>query len=221
MCVDYDAELEITLPRNRHHFAELLIVTAPRCERTIQLAEIHGCQLHVTDAFWRNEGHFRKALAIEESLDVFGRHGWMCFLDADIVWPHTLPEFDLTPGFLYCPRRRMMAQVAEPPPEDQWRRFKLNPEGEFPSYSQIFWAEDARLPQGSQWLQTDWIHAGGYDSAFQARWPLWKRVRPPFNVLHMGEAWANWCGRSPDGRRLTHQIIQQRRRTKSMAHERK
>lgn len=48
---------------------------------------------------------------------------------------------------------------------------------------------------GFTWHQTDWKHAGGADSFFQAKWPPENRIRPPFEVLHLGDAGQNWCGR--------------------------
>lgn len=46
------------------------------------------------------------------------------------------------------------------------------------------------------WHQTDWKHCGGADSFFQMKWPDYKKVRPPFEVLHLGPAGTNWFGRA-------------------------
>ena len=37
---------------------------------------------------------------------------------------------------------------------------------------------------------------GGADSAFHNKWPVTKKVRPPFEVLHLGEPFTNWAGRA-------------------------
>jgi hypothetical protein len=181
---------------------------------------------------------FNKWKALEEALDYYGRVGWICLMDADVLWPKGLRIFDSMGGVsivgwdgnervltiesangvvhlrrsqLCTPMRRMWeewpstAQLQpktrfDPdtiiPAEEDWSLFPLHPQQrEFAGYSQIFHANDPHLGS-TPWHEIDWRHAGGADSFFQAKWPDECKVRPPFEVLHLGPAGKNWCGRA-------------------------
>lgn len=198
VAVDYTDLLRITLPYNRHYFDKVVVVTDPRCAYEVwDVCMANDAHCYATDAFYRRGAHFNKWLALEEGLDHMGRNGWICLMDADVLWPKVT---DLTrhlqPGFLYSPLRRMMEQVTLPiPQEDQWRQFPVHRNiHEWAGYSQVFHADDWHLGP-PPWHQTDWKHAGGADSMFQAKWSTDYKVRPPFEVLHLGPAGTNWCGR--------------------------
>lgn len=196
VAVEYSDLLSITLPRNRHHFSEVCVVTSTADEPNVRpITDAHGAKLVVTDLFYDRGADFNKWAALEFGLDQFGRHDWMVIMDADVVWPQKLPPFRMVPGFLYSPRRRIQPEITEPANEDVWPQLPLYPEGEFAGYSQIFHAGDGHLGQ-VPWHQTNWRHAGGADSAFQAKWPRRRKIRPPFEVLHIGPPARNWCGRS-------------------------
>lgn len=197
VCVNYADLLEHTLPYNRHHFSDVMIVTTPADKETIKIALRNKCLLTLTESFYDNGADFNKWKAVEEGLDNFGRVGWLCNMDADVLWPKVLPDFDLHQGCIYGPRRRMMEQVKLPLPfEEIWNRYPLHPQSrEIAGFSQIFHADDpavAVLP----WFEQNWRHAGGGDSMFQYRWKAEHRQRVPFEVLHLGSAGRNWCGRS-------------------------
>lgn len=200
VCVDYADLLAITLPRNRHHFKEVWVVTHPQDDDTRKLAHRHDCQLHTTEVFYERGADFNKWAALEQGLDAMGRQGWLCIMDADVVWPVELPDYQLKEGRLYTPLRYMaplpgLSQA--PPPEMEWSRYNIHKNvGEWAGYSQIFHHTDPHLPACPPWHEVDWKHAGGADSYFQARWPINMKIRPPFHVLHLGEAGTNWCGRA-------------------------
>lgn len=195
VCVDYLDLLKITLPWNRHHFNEIMVVTTHADADTITYAAGAVSHMHVTDAFTRDGAIFNKFRAIEEALDVFGRHGIICLLDADILWPKVLPEFPILKDTLYCPKRRMLRDPHQFTESLNWETVPKHTEYEFCGYSQIFHADDKHLGK-PPWHQIQWTHAGGADSFFQARWPAERKIRPPFEVLHLGEEKKNWCGRS-------------------------
>jgi hypothetical protein len=198
--VDYADLLAVTLPYNRAHFDRVLVITdGMKGDKEVALQ--HGCEVYLTDAFYRYNTPFNKFLALEEGLDASDfRKGWMAFLDADIVWPkHTPGMMDLKIGNLYTPLRRVAANpsVVIPIQEYKWVDFPHhNPHEEFAGYTQIFHANDPCLPANPPWHQTDWIHAGGADSFFQQLWPGNRKIRPPFEVLHLGPVGVNWFGRT-------------------------
>lgn len=199
MCVDYADILCRTLPYNRHHFDEVMVVTTVRDTPTMRVATANDCRVFITDSFYENGASFAKWKALELGLDALGRTGWLCIMDADVYWPKVIPDYQRCVGTFYTPKRRMMRDISCPvPSEDRWSEFKLHRnQQEFPGYSQIFHADDPHLGE-PPWHETNWKHAGGADSFFQKKWPRQCKVRPPFEVLHVGAAGTNWCGRVMD-----------------------
>lgn len=198
VCVDYSDFLAITLPYNRHHFEEVMVVTAPNDQKTLQIAVANEASVFVTDAFYNDGADFNKWLALEKGLDRLGRDGLICLMDADVLWPkHIDKKFAYQKGCLYTPKRRMFEDLKQPiPKEPYWKQYPLHPQQrEFAGYTQIFHADDLVLGP-APWHQTNWKHAGGADSFFQQKWAEENKIRPPFEVLHLGEAGVNWCGRT-------------------------
>lgn len=202
VCVDYSDLLTITLPRNIHHFAEINIITSERDPATINYCtplKSYGypINLYVTEAFYENGADFNKWKALEEGLDHFGRNGWICLMDADVVWPTVIPTLNLRVGKLYTPLRRMFGDVQQPvPPEYEWKNYPVHRNiTEWAGYSQIFHSTDPVLGP-APWHETNWKHAGGADSYFQMKWSNHNKIRPPFEVLHLGPAGENWAGRA-------------------------
>jgi hypothetical protein len=259
--VDYADLLAITLPYNRHHFEEVWVMTTNGSQDAVE-ADKHGAIVHLTDAFYRDGATFNKWLALEEGLDTMGREGWICLMDADVLWPKELqfreqyqtikwwnPNGETMyqdAGMLCSPLRRMwdnwprhpqasllcnqkMPMQDWVPAEEDWSKFPVHRNtAEWAGYSQIFHASDPVLQRGCPsctgplseqamsgpgdaacrrcggggqvpdvpWHQVDWRHAGGADSFFQAKWSAERKVRPPFEVLHLGPAGQNWYGRA-------------------------
>lgn len=151
-----------------------------------------------------------------------------CVMDADILWPKKIPHWRLDVGCLYTPLRRMFCDLRLPvPPEEHWSKWPLHPQQrEWAGYTQVFHADDPNLGK-SPWYETTWKHAGGADSFFQMRWRTQQKLRPPFEVLHLGTSGENWCGRvSPylDGhsdpkaqerRQQLHGLLAQRRQQRN------
>lgn len=194
--VNYDDLLAITLPYNRHHFDEVMVVTSSTDEATVKVALENRARVCVTDAFYDDGAWFNKWKALEYGLDMFGRHGILCIMDSDILWPKFLPDTEYLKGVLYSPRRRLWLDITqEIPPEHHWVDLPVGYDQEFAGYTQIFHADDPILPD-PPWHQLDWIHAGGADSFFQMLWDRHNKIRPRWECLHLGPPGTNWCGRS-------------------------
>lgn len=204
--VNYEDILAVTLPYNRHHFHEVMVVTCYG-DASIDIARANRAEVYVTDAFTRDGAYFNKWAALEEGLDVYGRHGELCIMDADVLWPKEIPPYERKVGFLYSPLRYMLPSGRPIPDESEWSKYPIHPNTrEWAGFTQIFHADDPHLPN-PPWHQTDWVHAGGADSFFQLLWPPEYKIRCPFNVLHLGEAGLNWYGRATpylDGRKPDH-----------------
>ena len=195
VCVDYSDYLAITMPYNRHHFEDVLIVTSLNDEKTRELAQKQDCQVYSTDSFYDDGAQFNKWKALEQGLDAFGRQGWLCIMDADVLWPKSINQ-EYIEGNLYTPFRRMMTDLSQPiPQESEWNKLpRHHVTTEWSGFTQIFHANDRALGQ-APWHQTNWKHAGGADSFFQAQWRADRKIRPNWECLHLGEAGRNWCGR--------------------------
>jgi hypothetical protein len=205
VCVDYSDLLAITLPRNRHHFDEVWVVTSFGDKQTRDVCRANDARIFCTDAFWDGGAQFNKWKALEQGLDRMGRGGWLCLMDADVIWPKSLGGWStelLYVGTLCSPLRRMLDPLPMPflsenvPDERDWNRFPIHRNvNEWAGYSQMFHANDLTLGD-PPWHDICWRHAGGADSFFQARWRRERKIRPPWECLHLGSAGENWCGRA-------------------------
>ncbi len=195
--VDFADLLRITLPRSFWHFDKVLVVSTERDTETAAVVDSYkyaDVSLFCTDAFYRNGAHFNKGLALEEGLDVLGREGCMVIFDADIVMPCDWQLGDFDPGCLYSPRRRLCVNPSDWGGTKDWSNYRRYHDREYAGYFQLFHADDPVLKE-RPWYGVDWKTAAGCDSDFQARWPEEKRIRPDFEVLHLGPPAENWCGR--------------------------
>ena len=201
--VSYDDFLAITLPRNRRHFERILVVTTPQDHATQLLADSQDNTFcHTTDVFGRIPSGikalplpigyqalkaamvartggrvvFNKGAAIEEGLDVLGRTGWICLLDADVILPDAMPDApEWESSCLYGPYRRLAEtektfRLVEKTfrAGAAWDLLPYGPEkyqfpGEFAGYCQIFHASAPHLRR--PWYAVDWP-AEGPDSEF-------------------------------------------------------
>lgn len=73
--VNYHDILMHTLPWNRHHFTDVMVVTSERKEDdpTFEIAQANECHVWRTNIFWERGAKFNKWAALEEALDMFGR----------------------------------------------------------------------------------------------------------------------------------------------------
>lgn len=207
VAVDYPIFRE-TVAYNRQHWARHIIITTPEDDESHAVAEEFGLELHITKVFYEQGAFFNKYKAVEECFDYYGRNGWILCLDADIFVP-TQAEIEPDPTCLHTPYRRMSDKFH---PERDWMRLKRDPYTEFSGYFHLFWGESMEHP----WYEMDWIHAGGADTMFQNRWGS-NKIRPEFDVLHVGPGRKNWCGVGNDIH--LDQLMHKRRESKSFESE--
>ncbi len=201
VCADYADYLLVTLPYNRHHFKRVVVVTAPADYETTRVCLQNVAECLVTDAFFRDGDPFNKYRALEEGLDKLGRERWISIMDADVLWPKAV-EHRYEEGRIYSPLRRMYdGLLSQLPHETYWKqyphhRLHRHPRwhGHLSGYTQIFHASDPALGK-PPWHRLDLPTAQGGDTYFQDLWPADRRVRPSWEVLHLGPARANWAGR--------------------------
>lgn len=227
VCVNYSDIAAITIPYNRHHFDRLCVVTDMKSffndAKLKEVCEVNRCEVMASDYFYTNHAIFNKWAALEEGIDHFGLRepGWLCIMDADVLWPKRHPLFSvlqdtkelagLEVGKLYSPLRRMWSEWPNTanwdggirfdpdlklPQEEDWKFFSVHRNvAEWAGYSQVFHTSDPVLGP-APWHQIDWKHCGGADSFFQKKWDPKNKIRPPFECLHLGPAGKNWYGRA-------------------------
>lgn len=194
-CVNYADYLSWTLPLNQKHFDRVVVVTAPADTETISVASQYA-EVVQTDAFTAGCAKFAKYAGLEIGLDAIGRDGWIAIMDADIILPSVLRGVTLECGNLYSPFRRMCNECP-PPDESRWSEFprdRVPPPWHFLGYCQIFHAQDSVLGP-PPWHGSGHKTAARGDMVFMERWPRERRIRPGWDVLHLGEARRNWSGR--------------------------
>lgn len=197
VCVDFDDILEHTLPYNLKHFERFVVVTATHDERTQKLCRRLHVQCLVTDVFYENGAAFNKWAGLEQGLDYLGRHGWICVIDADIMIPRNPSQIVPQVGKLYTPLRRNFTTwlKEEIPHEPYWRRFRMvNLREEHAGYFHLFHADSPQCVE-KPWYSTTFSWAGTADTLFQRRFQERDKLRPKFEVLHIGETFRNWAGR--------------------------
>lgn len=195
--VEYGDILELTLPYNLPFFTDCVVVTTEADTKTIEVCQQNNVRCHCTDIFYRRRAVFNKFAAVEEGLNVIGKRDWMLVLDADILIPRRRPPFEPKVGNIYTPVRRIWNPIPSSVPEERlWRTKRPTmAREEFNGYFQLFHADDPVLKDKQEWYETDWTWAGGADTFFHRRWHVGKKVRPPFEVLHLGPPFKNWAGR--------------------------
>lgn len=196
VCVDFADILDMTLGYNRDHFQKVVVVTSIHDEQTPKVCRKLDAQCLVTDVFYRQGAAFNKWAGLEQGLDYIGREGWMLVMDADIMIPRQPPVFTPSFGCLYTPLRRDLREGWQTPPhEPYWKRLKfVNRREEHAGYFQLFHADTPCLAE-KPWYPTDFSWAGTSDTFFQQRFKDRDKLRPPFEVLHLGEPFTNWAGR--------------------------
>lgn len=193
--VNYDDLLEITLVRNARHLTEIVVVTTEEDKRTqAVVASVPNARCFITDAFTRYGARFNKSLALEEGFDFIGREGWILIFDADTLFPESMPLPKLEVGKLYTPTRILLEDPTQWTEDYNWNKAKLSNDRHFPGYYQLFHANDPAI-NTLPWYDVTFAHAGGGDGYFQSRWHPTNKIRPTFQVLHLGPRDQNWHGR--------------------------
>ena len=205
----YAQTLSLCLPKNLRHLTECVVVTSPQDIAVAALVrDLPGTRLHVTDAFTRHGASFNKGLAMEEGLDVLGRHdGWVLIHDADIMLPDAVPWSLARPGFLNGARRRMLERPSLFRDDLRWDTLPISRDGGPIGFFQLFQAEDPCLTGKRPWYDVSFAHAGGGDAYFLNHWPNSRRAVLPFDCLHLGPRDSHWFGLEPDQRDVMRAFI--------------
>ena len=109
-CVGYGDILELTLPKNKKHFDNLIVVTDLKDSRTKDVCDRNGVNCIQSDIFYSKRTVFNKGGAINLAYANLTYFDWCINLDADIILPdnfrHSFMAHDLDENELYgVPRK--------------------------------------------------------------------------------------------------------------------
>lgn len=221
--VNYDDFLSETLPLNKVHFDNMVVVTSPEDLATQKLCEYYHVKCVPTNAFGA-KGEFRKGAAINAGLRQLDLDGWVIQLDADIALPpqtrRILEAIDLDAYSIYgIDRFNVMGRKA-------WDKHKRHPalqqendvyvhlnafplgtrfisrQGWIPiGFFQLWNPHISSISLGSTFTYPEnHTNAGRTDMMHAARWPSKQRhMLPELVAYHLesepAEQGANWEGR--------------------------
>jgi hypothetical protein len=125
VCVNYSDFLAHTLPNNKNHFNNLVVVTDTKDKKTKDLCEYYHVKCIQTDIFYENGNCFNKGAAINYALSQLERKDWVLHLDSDIYLPPLtrtiLEKLELDKNKLYGADRLMC------PSYEKWNEFVNSP----------------------------------------------------------------------------------------------
>ncbi len=229
VCVNYAAELAVSIDRWRPGLASWTVVTDHDDQHTAELCKAYDVTCCKTDAFYRFDAVFNKGAALEETRrfiwpDIDG--DWLLLLDADVVppegWGESLKDASCKPGHLYGARRYQLPPTFNAD-VDMTLRPKQRIDGDGPAvgFFQLFHTTDPvvqmKLIRDGELIETCWRHAGVYDSHLMHLWTPRNVQRLPLALGHLGER-DNWWGK---GNRLDfNRMMVERARRGGYDHER-
>jgi hypothetical protein len=210
VCVNYADFLAITLPRNKGHFDDYVVVTTAEDRETRELCEAQGVRCVLTERLGHNGARFNKGCALNDGFAALARRDWVVILDADIVLPNVAREeierhaTDLR--VLFSAKRRIA------PTMSLWRRHEAQPD-RVPlvethddrrgflqlgpgatGYFVLFHAQSPPISGRWPWCSESFPDASEIDVEFARRWGRY-RDWLPFGVVHLGSIRTNWSGR--------------------------
>jgi hypothetical protein len=202
--VDYADVLALSIGRWMPGLSSLTIVTNTKDRATVELArdvaaeyDYGRVKLHITDVFYEGGAHFNKGAAMEQARRVLMPwEDWVLFIDADVVpqrdWKAVVEAARPEPGNIYgCHRLNAKDHTWLDNPLCSVIRDDRVGYG----YFQLFHSTDPRV-QKTPLLDTDWTHAGNYDSTLLLMWPT--AVEIPVRLWHLGGPNHNWFGKGKD-----------------------
>lgn len=220
VCVNYSDYLSIGISRWYNYLHTLTVVTDMQDDETLDLVDRYpGVRIHRTDAFYRDGAVFNKGRAMEEARKEMPWGNWILFFDADVVpetdWYLGMSRATLAECNLYG-ADRYQAIGMQPIDDDAFQHLKRIPDAPCDGgYFHMF--HSSIKDQSEMFLESNWPHAGVYDTHFMRRWLPRNRRTLPIRLSHIGPM-MNWCGRgNTEG---MNKLLAERRRLGGYFHER-
>jgi len=209
--VDYADYLKHTLPSNKPHFDDLVVLTTAADTETHDVCKANGVTYVVTNAFYREGAPFNKGRGINKGFERLNRTAWILHLDADIVLPddfrEALESRELNRDVLYGVDRLMCNSYASwlgyvhgdrrATDFKTYRRHR-DRDGRYSpvGYFQLFHVAADALKRRERWYPERFPTATKSDRAFSRKWRRRERLEG-ITVIHLATdgTCRNWQGR--------------------------
>lgn len=218
-CINYGDYLAETLPLNRRHFDEMVVVTDYEDRETAEVCERYGVKCVQSERAHLDGAVIAKGEMINDGIAAMDNPEWILNIDADVILPYNFRRsFDtaiFNPGVLYWTRRiepndNDMLKVRQMLRHEMLNFFKREKTfsqtyNDMSGYFQL-WHIGAKAireyGQNSQWYPEGFKTAERVDRVFAERWPDKKQVALPrdeFQIVHLPHnkrlRGVNWNGR--------------------------
>lgn len=209
VCVGQSDTLKKTLEYNTREFNDIVVVTTPEDQDTINVCKAYENVFAVKSEKMKHNGAvFNKGAMINDGIEFAvekGEYRWILLTDADIVFPKNVGKQlrgrIYNPGTLYyaervhCPQKDV-EKLYQSPVETKRYAFKdPSTNRRAWGYFQLFNVNSSYL--GGRLYDEDYYSAGYVDKEFRNRWPKIRRHFTGIRVIHIahGERGINWEGK--------------------------
>lgn len=202
--VNYSDYLAVTLPINKVHFDDFLVITTIEDTKTQEVCRQNEVDFIVTDKFTENGASFDRGGAVSHGFTALKYRDFVLHLDGDIILPHNFRELleseQLDKEYFYGAERIFIPTLEE---------FKVYNKGELDlskmfsppgsgfGFFQLFnlnsnIAKKEKLadlyPSGKSCRETDWMFRNKWGSFDNGDWdkPNNYLKKLPFKVIHLG-----------------------------------
>jgi len=211
VCMNYGDFLAYSMPLNKPHFDNWIIITTPEDKYTQDICNYYGVKFITSYSAKLYAGEFHKGECVTEGIAELEKSDWVTLIDADTILQPNFRQTmeilnlgdELDKSCLYTIDRVRFETFEE------WMEFHSHP-----SYNMLNRARDGRfcLPQfvptgffqmwnvketGIIQYIHEWMKVGGEDIRFAFLWPRNKRIFIPETVCYhiASSPECNWLGR--------------------------
>ena len=124
--VNFADMLSITLPKNKRHFDNIIVITDEKDKETIKVCEKEGIDYHATGAFYHKGDKFNKGLAIDVGFRFLKHFNWVGTVDSDIILDDNFRERFLS--FVNDAECSYSSRRYDVPTYQEWLEIEKNPE---------------------------------------------------------------------------------------------
>lgn len=211
VCVNYGDFLKITLPLNKSHFDEIIVVTSHNDDITKKICSENSIRYVETNRMYESENDaFNKGKAINEGIKNLKHNDWLVITDADMVFPDDtkkiLNSID-NKNNIYgisryiCPTKNEFDDYYKTKTiPNNWKHQKklINIGVGFFQMANFNCDIMKNKTKNSSWYSEKWGHCGRSDRSFWRSWPDSNRsvIKNLFGI-HLGDDGmaTNWFGR--------------------------
>jgi hypothetical protein len=199
VCVNYNDKLAITLPLNKKHFDNVVVITISTDKETVDICKRNNVTCIVSNRMKINNSVFNKAAMLNDGLKHLKRTDWILVTDADIILPQifrsVLTNLDInniywTDRYL-CKTRYDLEMFSKRSSIVRLWEHDDRPAGFF----NLFNFKAQTIKNYKQLYDERFKACNRYDTQFFRSWPKNNRKKFSLPVIHLGHIGIDWYGR--------------------------